>query len=642
MSASLNGIRTASVTDITNVNFGNVQLGSISGLKYNDLNGNGLRDPNEPTLSNWQIYLDLNTNSQLDANEPATFTDGAGNYFFANLPPGTYRVREVLQPNWKRTTPNPEPITLNSGTNIGGVNFGNLFFAGNISGTKFNDANGNGLIEPGEPPLAGWQIYLDLNTNDRIDDGEPFTFTNAEGNYAFVNIPPATYSVREVLQPNWRQTVPNPGPIPINPGSNIANVNFGNNFLIGSISGIKYNDLNANGLRDATDPPLANWQIYIDSNGNNQFDAGESTTLTNAEGSYTFGNVPSGTYTVREVLQPGWVQITPNPGPITIDGGTVVTGINFGNNLPTGSISGFKYNDLNADGVSQPTEPRIANWPIYLDLNENNQYDSTEPLALTNLEGNFSFINLPPGSYRVREIQQPGFRRTTPNPTPITIGNGTNATNISFGNVFQVGSISGVKFNDFNANGLLDAGEPPIANAQIYIDLNNSGLPDANEPTAFTDIQGNYSFRNVPVGTYVLREVVPPGFLPTTPAVTVTVVPGRDADRLDPLTGETEREGVDKQFQDDPLTLNRKGSEPFLKGAGEQLFSMAGVEEVSTLFQEITDSLGARNTLANSDLLKGEWGQEFRSGLSFNTDEGLTVASGELGSRSLIGNLNRV
>ncbi len=553
MSESINDIRTASQIDIPNVNIGNFQVGSISGTKYNDLNANGRPDPGEVPISNWQIYLDINNNGRVDFNEPSTLTNGQGNYIFANLPPGTYQVREVQQPNFRQTTPNPAPINITSGTNAGNINFGNNFFAGTIAGTKFNDINSNARQDPGEQPLANWQIYLDLNRNGRLDGGEPNTFTNPQGNYAFVNIPADTYLVREVQQPGFRQTTPDPGPINVTSNATIGNINFGNVFFVGSISGIKYNDLNANSIRDATDPPLANWQVYLDINGNGRLDGGEPNTITNPQGNYTFGNVSPGRYLVREVQQPGWVQTTPNPGAIDITGNTNAVGVNFGNNFPTGSISGFKFNDLNANGINEPTEPRVANWPIYIDLNNNNARDPNEPSTLTNAQGNFSFINLPQGSYFVREVPQPGFRQTTPNPTPFTVGNGTNATNISFGNVLVTGNISGVKFNDFNANGRLDPGEPPIANQQIYIDLNNNSSLDPGEANTFSDSQGNYSFRNVPVGSYVLREVPRPGFIQTTPPAVVVVSTEIRARSIDLLTGDAEVKSA-KSLPSDPLT----------------------------------------------------------------------------------------
>ncbi|OCR01803.1 collagen-binding protein [Oscillatoriales cyanobacterium USR001] len=594
--------RNSSQTDIGNVNFGNVQVGTISGLKFNDLNANGILDAGEPTLPNWQIFLDLNNNGRPDSNEPLTSTNAQGNYFFVNLPPGNYLVREVQQPNFRQTTPNPGSITIVSGTNATGINFGNNFFAGTISGLKFNDINANAQLDPGEPTLSNWQIYLDLNGNSRLDSNEPSTLTNAQGNYAFVNIPVGNYTVREVQQPNFRRTTPNPGTINLTPGAVINNVNFGNIFFTGSISGIKFNDLNANGFRDATDPALANWQIYIDLNNNGRLDSGEPTTFTNPQGNYTFANVVPGNYFVREVLQPGWVQTTPNPGPIAITGGTNAAGINFGNNLPTGSISGFKFNDLNGNGVNEPNEPRVANWPIYLDLNNNSQRDSNEPLNLTNAQGNFSFINLPQGTYLVREVQQPGFRQTTPNPSPIIVGNGTNATNISFGNSLVLGNISGVKFNDLNANGRLDPGEPPIANTQIYIDLNNNSSLDTTEPSTVSDGQGNYSFRNVPVGTYVLREIAPPGFIQTTSPAVVTISAGTSARSLDLITGDENQ--LAKESLNDPLTNSSKSGKESLIGEVKPDKFLLGATDTNAIlnFGESKDLVSLTNDLSFGQL----------------------------------------
>ncbi|MCC3410299.1 MAG: hypothetical protein JGK24_06340 [Microcoleus sp. PH2017_29_MFU_D_A] len=582
MTESSNPTRTASQIDIGNVNIGNFQVGSISGNKYNDFNANGRPDGSDVPIPNWQIYLDLNNNNRIDGGEPSTLTNAQGNYIFANLPPGTYQVREVQQPNFRQTTPNPAPITITSGTNASNINFGNNFNAGTIAGTKFNDINSNARLDPGEPPLANWQIYLDLNRNNRLDGGEPSTITNLQGNYAFVNIPANTYLVREVQQPGFRQTTPDPGPVNVTSNVTTTDINFGNVFFVGSISGLKYNDLNANSVRDATDPPLVNWQIYLDLNANNRLDPGEPNTITNPQGNYTFANVSPGRYLVREVQQPGWIQTTPNPGSIDITGNTNAVGVNFGNNFPTGSISGFKFNDLNANGVNEPTEPRVANWPIYLDTNNNNVRDPNEPSTLTNPQGNFSFINLPQGIYSVREVPQPGFRQTTPNPTPIAVGNGTNATNLSFGNVLVTGTISGVKFNDFNANGRLDPGEPPIANTQIYIDLNNNSRLDPGEASNFSDSQGNYSFRNVPVGSYIIREVPPPGFIQTTPPALVVVSADVRASSIDLLTGDPESRSVAgrkpsaKSLKGDPLTDASYGGEPVGNMGADTSLAIAG------------------------------------------------------------------
>ncbi|MGB3534843.1 MAG: SdrD B-like domain-containing protein [Microcoleaceae cyanobacterium] len=81
------------------------QPGSISGTKWNDLDGDGVQDNNEPGLEDWTIYLDDNQNGELDDGETSTTTDSDGNYSFTDLDPDTYIVAEELQEGWIQTFP---------------------------------------------------------------------------------------------------------------------------------------------------------------------------------------------------------------------------------------------------------------------------------------------------------------------------------------------------------------------------------------------------------------------------------------------------------------------------------------------------------------------------------------------------------
>jgi hypothetical protein len=81
--------------------------GSLRGIKFNDLNGNGIWDAGEPVLANWTIWLDVNGNLTQDPGEPTTLTDAGGLFAFTGLADGNYSVLEVNQPNWVQTTPAP-------------------------------------------------------------------------------------------------------------------------------------------------------------------------------------------------------------------------------------------------------------------------------------------------------------------------------------------------------------------------------------------------------------------------------------------------------------------------------------------------------------------------------------------------------
>lgn len=75
-----------------------------------------------------------------------------------------------------------------------------------IAGAIYNNLNDDGFQEADEPGLEGWTVYLDKNNNGKLDDKEPSTQTDAEGNYIFPNLKPGDYTVRQVLPFGWRNT----------------------------------------------------------------------------------------------------------------------------------------------------------------------------------------------------------------------------------------------------------------------------------------------------------------------------------------------------------------------------------------------------------------------------------------------------
>src|SRR5690606_35670627 len=121
--------------DVTGADFGNYQLGRITGLKIHDVNGDGVADAaSEPRMPDWDIFLDLNRNGLLDEDEPVSVTDATGRYVFEDLVPGTYTVAEVPQAGWLQTFPEPDTdtgrrehtVTVDSGSTVDLVHFGNV------------------------------------------------------------------------------------------------------------------------------------------------------------------------------------------------------------------------------------------------------------------------------------------------------------------------------------------------------------------------------------------------------------------------------------------------------------------------------------------------------------------------------------
>jgi hypothetical protein len=97
-------------------------------MKWEDKNGNGVKDAGESGLPNWTIQLrDPNTNTVIQT----VSTDSSGNYCFTVPAPGSYKLTEVapiVVPPWVQTFPlNPNfyTVTVSPGQVVTGRNFGN-------------------------------------------------------------------------------------------------------------------------------------------------------------------------------------------------------------------------------------------------------------------------------------------------------------------------------------------------------------------------------------------------------------------------------------------------------------------------------------------------------------------------------------
>jgi ELWxxDGT repeat protein/VCBS repeat-containing protein len=67
------------------------------------------------------------------------------------------------------------------------------------------------------------------------------------------------------------------------------------------------------------------------------------------------------------------------------------------------------------------------------------------------------------------------------------------------------GWVSGIKFQDDNANGVQDAGESVLEGVNIYIDANDNGVLDTDEISTTTNVNGEYRFF-LEAGTRIIRS----------------------------------------------------------------------------------------------------------------------------------------
>lgn len=95
------------------------RTGSISGVKFHDMNGNGEKDDGEMGLEGWKIILTMPDGTVL-----TTTTSDNGTYSFEELLPGMYLIKEIMQDGWYMTAPE-DPLVEVVGGEETIVDFGN-------------------------------------------------------------------------------------------------------------------------------------------------------------------------------------------------------------------------------------------------------------------------------------------------------------------------------------------------------------------------------------------------------------------------------------------------------------------------------------------------------------------------------------
>jgi hypothetical protein len=105
----------------------NAVLGSISGVVYRDLTGNGLSSDDQP-MSGVTVQLLRVVHGAATVVTSAT-SDANGIYRFTNLVAGNYRVQELTPKGYARTAPKTSPyysVTVSGGTVVTSENFDNF------------------------------------------------------------------------------------------------------------------------------------------------------------------------------------------------------------------------------------------------------------------------------------------------------------------------------------------------------------------------------------------------------------------------------------------------------------------------------------------------------------------------------------
>ena len=184
---------------------------SLSGVVYEDLNGDGVQQNNEPGLQGWTVYVDLADQGTYVSGDPVTTTDQNGAYTFTGLDAGTYVVRIIPQSGWNQSAPQGNGAGWQLSAAAGQDNTVNAFgevpqATGTLFGTVYYDQNADGTQESNEPGLSGWVVYLDLTNQGSYVSGDPYAITDSSGNYTFSGLPAGTYIVRLIHVNGWTTT----------------------------------------------------------------------------------------------------------------------------------------------------------------------------------------------------------------------------------------------------------------------------------------------------------------------------------------------------------------------------------------------------------------------------------------------------
>ncbi|MCR4406533.1 MAG: hypothetical protein NUW24_06390 [Anaerolineae bacterium] len=250
-------------------------------------------------------------------------TSGDGDFSFESVQAGNYTVHvlEGTLPAGRTDLTagtNPSNVTGVAGQTTS-VYFG-YDDSGAIGDLIWNDTNGNGVPDGGEPGL-NWQVSL----TDQF--GATINQTAVGGAYSFIGLPAGTYTVTVSVPAGWAQTNPIEHPLAVNlaTGQNFNTADFGFSQSYASISGYVWYDPNRNGVRDAGETGINGMNVdlyrgatYVRS------------TASNANGFYFFGGLTTGDYSVRETgtpPNPVWTLTTPNPQSVP----GVVAGQNYPN-----------------------------------------------------------------------------------------------------------------------------------------------------------------------------------------------------------------------------------------------------------------------------------------------------------------------
>jgi len=307
--------------------------GSVTVVKYNDIDEDGEMGPNEPVLDGWDFALTPPEGADLTG---TSGDDGPGTVLFADLDAGAYSLDETAQNGWHNTTGLPLAINLPAGVDTT-IYVGNAEDPGDV--TKTFSLTYNGTVPSN---TTFWVFYTLEGAQDlqpTVLQGSWLQLSGSGPLTASVALPYGT----TILNVDWYAIR---GLQEILLGSTDGETlteDITNPFAYdGDVGGFKFEDVDADGVWDDDELGIEGWNIYLYRQlpalvaaeapapllGFELYDS----TVTGVGGAYHFSGVLPGTYYVAEENREGWTMTVGPEGTFVVVNGQPITGLTFGNN----------------------------------------------------------------------------------------------------------------------------------------------------------------------------------------------------------------------------------------------------------------------------------------------------------------------
>ncbi len=336
---------------------------------WNDLDGDAVDDPGEPGIPGLTVTLRDDAGNQLDQ----TTTDAQGAYSFITSLTGTFRV-VITPPAGANNTSDPDGGICTSQQQLGVCDhettltiaapgevhtdrdFGYLF-TGSIAGTVLDDRDGDTVADPGEGGIAG--LTVELRQGAVVHQ---VTTTDANGDYSFVSVGPATWTTVITTAPAGATPTfdPDDASAPVSTahqsvytlpfGQQKSAYDFGYQYQ-GSISGRLWDDQDANQVQNGAEPGIVGATLTLKNGADTHL-----IVTTDANGDYSFTAIPGATWDVIVTRPPGGLATfdpdatLDNQTQIVLAAGGTSTAQNFGYDIAP-AIGGRVWNDTNQNGI---------------------------------------------------------------------------------------------------------------------------------------------------------------------------------------------------------------------------------------------------------------------------------------------------